>query len=476
MTEHTDVLIVGGGSTGLTAAYRLSSRGVRVLVAEASPRVGGVVETEYAGGQLLEHGPFSVMARSDEFRQLIAELGLDATEVNADASKRRYIQRGGRLRPVPTSPGSLLTSSLLSPLGKARVLSGLLRSPPPTRADDLSVYDAAERRLGREAARRIVGPGCVGIFAAEADELDLSACMPRIASVDREVASGLALMRAARTESEGSSDRKMLSFNGGLGAMIDALQQRLQDDIHTQSPVDSLRELSPVRGFMAQVGTRTVRANSVVVTTGAHQAASIVSELSPSAATQLRHVRNADLGVVHMVFERESIRHPMDGFGYLVPKEEPCTEPVLGVIWPASVFPHQAQAGTVLVRAMVGGTRWPTALDDDDSALISRTLDSITPVMGVEGRPLLSRVVRWPASVPVYDLGHAERVASIQQAVDEVAGLCLAGSWICGPTGGLGVNDRVRHAWQTADQIVESMLPRRAQSLEPKLGERMVSA
>ncbi|MEL6498430.1 MAG: protoporphyrinogen oxidase [Planctomycetota bacterium] len=464
MKDAADALVIGAGITGLVAAYRLRRRGLRVIVAEASPRTGGVVQSESAQGLLLEHGPFSVMARSGEFRQLITDLGLQATEADAGTGKRRYIQLGGRLRPVPTSPRSFIACSLLSPISKARIAAGMIRSRRAEHTPrEMSIADAARRRFGSEAESRLIGPACVGVFAAEANELSLDACMPRIAAADREAGSAIGLIKRSRASSESDSPRTMLSFPEGLGSIIQRLEAELHDCLVTNAPVRSLTAAAAGDGdgFVADVGGRDVHARCVIVTTSAQSTATVVSDAAPLAAQRLRAIRYADLGVIHLGFDQSSIGRELDGFGYLVARDEPDAEPVLGVIWPQGVFPSHGNLGTKLIRVMVGGTRWPNALRDDDATLITKATAAIRRVLDVRGEPSLTRVVRWPASVPVYERGHAARVKSIQDAVAHQPGLLLAGSWVCGPTGGIGVNDRVRHASRVADDAFDALSRRR---------------
>ncbi|MEM1071958.1 MAG: protoporphyrinogen oxidase [Planctomycetota bacterium] len=476
MNIDADVLVVGGGITGLTAAYRLRSHGQRVVVAEASDHVGGVIRSEQVEGLLLEHGPFSVMLRSPEFRRLIEELGLHAVEVDADASKRRYVQHRGRLHALPSSPRALVMSPLLSPLGKLRLVSGMIRSKRPGRDDEASVHEAATRRFGVEASERLAGPACVGIFAAESDELGLAACMPKIADADQDARSGFALLKAASRSGPRERSRTMLSFEGGLGAMIAALERELREQILTRCPVTTLRRSDDGRGFFAEVGEHGVRTDAVVVTTGAVPSAGVIADIVPDAARELRTIRYADLGVVHLVFDREHVGHPLDGFGYLVSRNEKHADPVLGCIWPASVFPEHSRPGTAVVRVMLGGTRWPGTLDADDDALIKSALASIGPVLRITDQPRLARVVRWPSSVPIYEVGHVTRVASIQRRIEAVPGLTLAGSWVCGPEGGLGVNDRIRHAWSIADRIHGSLVEQSQDAAAQTRIEGMVPA
>ena len=63
------VAVIGAGVAGLAAAYRLKRKGYRVVIYEASERVGGVIRTERRDGYLAELGPNSMTSeRSGAFR------------------------------------------------------------------------------------------------------------------------------------------------------------------------------------------------------------------------------------------------------------------------------------------------------------------------------------------------------------------------------------------------------------------------
>ena len=96
--------IVGGGITGLVAAYRLKQRGTPVVLYEASTRVGGPMHTIRRDGFLAESGP-NTMLETSELTSLIRDLGIESHKIYAsDSAKKRFIVCNGKLLPVPLSP------------------------------------------------------------------------------------------------------------------------------------------------------------------------------------------------------------------------------------------------------------------------------------------------------------------------------------------------------------------------------------
>ena len=77
-----DVVVVGAGSSGLSAARRLQSLGHRVLVLEAhAARIGGRVHTTHVHGQQLELGAEFIHGAHACTRRLAADAGLELQPV-----------------------------------------------------------------------------------------------------------------------------------------------------------------------------------------------------------------------------------------------------------------------------------------------------------------------------------------------------------------------------------------------------------
>lgn len=453
MMEHADVAIIGGGVTGLALAYRLRCLGRDAMVLEASHRVGGVIRSERCDGYLLEHGPFSVLPRGGALRSLITDLGLEPIECSAGARRGRYVQLNGRLRRVPTSPRSFLTTSLLSTRAKLGVVRRVLRSAALGAHSDGTIHELACRRFGREATDRIVSPGCVGIFAAEAKDLSADACAPRIACADGHATSTRGLLRSARDPDAGPRPPSMITLDGGLETLVHELHRQLGGAVVTRWPIETVERQRS--GFLLRGSAGTCACNAIVMCVGAPATARVLQAFAPRVSARLKTIQHADLGVVHLGYERARVRHSLDGFGYLVAGGEPTAQPVLGVIWPGSTFGGVAPPGRALLRAVVGGTRWPGALDVSDEQLAGQTKAALSGPLGLSGEPDFIRVTRWPGSVPVYGPGHR---ALVEAALSDHAlpdGVVLAGPWVCGPAGGLGVSDRVRHAFEIAETLAE---------------------
>ena len=78
-----DVIIIGAGPAGLTAAYELMNSNKKILVLEKKMNVGGLAETKVFGNQRYDIGPHRFFTKNEEIYELFLKvLGEDAIEVN----------------------------------------------------------------------------------------------------------------------------------------------------------------------------------------------------------------------------------------------------------------------------------------------------------------------------------------------------------------------------------------------------------
>ena len=108
-----DVIVVGGGISGLVSAWGLQRRGVRVVLLEAAPRAGGTIGSAREHGCLLEFGPNSALETTPLIGPLLVELGIAGERIDTNAAARnRYILRHGKLIALPLSPAAFFTTHL----------------------------------------------------------------------------------------------------------------------------------------------------------------------------------------------------------------------------------------------------------------------------------------------------------------------------------------------------------------------------
>ena len=449
--HEVDLVVVGGGVSGLAAAWEAVGRGASVLVLEAAGRVGGEIVTSPLGGAMVDEAADAFLARVPEGTQLCAELGIEG-ELVAPATGGAYVWSGGALRRLPaeqllglpTDLDALAASGILSPAGLDRVREDLKGGGPtgagvrvPGPGEDESVGALVRRHLGGEVLDRLVSPLLGGIWAADTDRLSLQVAAPQVAAVrdrlDDHGGSLVAAAAAARAEqlaaAAAAGDRPLfLAPRGGMGRLVDVLAERLGDRVRTGSPVSGL----VAEGGRFRLEPAGVVAGAVVVATPAHAAAPLVAPHAPGAGRFLGGIDHASVTLVGLVVPRAAIDHPMDGSGFLVPASS--GRLLTACSWVSSKWAHHAGDGSsVVLRASAGrdGDDRESRMDDD--ALVAALLDDLRATMALRGDPTDVRVSRWPRSFPQPRPGHLDALAAAEADLAAAAPrLAMTGAWARG--------------------------------------------
>jgi oxygen-dependent protoporphyrinogen oxidase len=464
------VVVVGGGIAGLAAAHRLielardARRSLDLVVVEAADRLGGTIRTERADGFLLEAGPDSFISEKPWALALVERIGLGSRLCRTDDRFRRtYVVRGGRLRPLPegfllmapTRAWPVLASGVFSWRGKLRLGLDLLLPRRPAAGDE-SLGSFVRRRLGREALERVVQPLVGGIYTADPDRLSLAATMPRFLALEREHRSLiLGLRRGSRggaaTRASGARWSLFVTLAGGMEELVAALAARLPAGAVRFGA--SVTAVAPVpSGWHVQLADQApLEAHGVVLAGPAHAMGPLVGEVDPPLAHLLTGIRYASAATVALAYPRAAIRHPLDGFGFVVPRVE--RRQILACTFSSVKYAGRAPDGLVLLRVFIGGALQADLLAQEDRALLALAEAEVASLLGITGDPILSRVWRHPRAMPQYDVGHLDRVTAIEARLESLPGLALAG----GAYRGVGIADCVHSGEAAAERLHASL-------------------
>ncbi|MDR0483107.1 MAG: protoporphyrinogen oxidase [Cellulomonadaceae bacterium] len=423
------LLIVGGGLTGLSAAYEALQHGMDVTVLEASDRLGGKVWTERRDGLVMEHGSDSVVAYQPEALALATELGYQDSIETVASARQVYLRAGGKLRPLPASMGVVLPARMM-PFVTTRILSwpdkiraGLDVVLPRVLTDgqDASIGGFLAKRLGPAMVRKFADPLVGGIYGASVDDLSIDAVLPSLRANERDYRSLLVAARATRPRGKIKGTSPFRSLAGGMGTLIDALESAVRaggGTIHL--------------GTAAEPGVLdSGEFDHVILTGGAGSSRALLTHASPAAAGALGEIPQTTSTVVTYVFNEDQFPQDTQGraaaaHGWL----ESQAAPVSGVTVASSKWPNRAPEGTVLLRAFVPARLGPLAEAPDDE-LMGKVTAHLREVMGVQGEPSFTRIVRWSKVMPSYTVGHLDRVAAVEDALAgtrfTVAGAALHG-------------------------------------------------
>lgn len=454
------VAVVGGGLSGLCIAYRLKqfAPSASVSVLEPRERPGGNIGTEVHRGFRVECGPNGYLDRTPAVPDLVRELGLDPLAASEGSRKNRFVFLRGKLRKLPGGPFGLLTTSLLSLRGKWQLLTEPWRKTPPPGGDE-SVRDFVARRAGVEAADVFADALVTGIHGGDPALLSVASAFPRLPVMEREAGSIVrGFFRASKKRKAEAAERgepppgpmKMWSFRDGLQTLTDALAGALGDAVKCGFAARSLAESASVSQWTVYGDHAKARsADAVVLACPSYEQAAILEELNPELAAEVGAIPYNRIAVVALGYRELDCPNRPDGFGYIAPQNT--RRDVLGVQWCSSIFPDRAPPGCVLWRALVGGVHRAEQVDWDDSRLGRAVHAEVKLAMGVTGEPIFRRVVRWPAAIPQYVIGHAERVARIEALAARHSGLFLAGN----AYKGVAMADCVEQGTAVAAQVAQ---------------------
>ncbi len=446
--KPVDLLVVGGGISGLATAWFARQAGWTVQVLEAAPHTGGKIRSFHEDGYLVEGGPNSLLANDPSFDTLVAGLGLREALIEANAAaRRRYVLKGGRLQALPTGPLAFLRTPLFSPRGKLR----LLAEPFIGRAThEESLAEFVTRRLGHEFLDWAIDPFVSGVYAGDPQRLSVRAATPKVYALEAEHGSllrgALARMRERRRSLQTGPSGRMVSFREGMQTLPDAIVVALGDALATDAPVEALRR-DAARGLWTASGpTGQWSARQVVLAVPAAAAARL---LDGSAAPALQAIPYPAVASVALGFRRDQVAHALDGFGFLIPGRLGLR--TLGALFSSTLFPGRAPAGHVLITAFAGGRRHPELAELPDDALLDAVLGDLHGPLGLRGEPVYTHLTRWAQAIPQYELGHGQRLQQVQAEVARLPGLHLRANWL----DGISVGDCVRNAARLVTELAE---------------------
>ena len=460
------LVVVGGGITGLAAAHhalelaRERRIALELTLVEARERLGGTIATERAGGFLIEAGPDSFLSEKPWALALCRRLGLEDRLARTDDRYRKvFVWHAGRLHPLPdgwellapTRLAPFLSSRLFSWPGKLRMAFDLVL--PRGIADDESLGAFVRRRLGREALARVAQPLVAGIYTADPDDLSLTATMPRFAELEKQERSIILGLRRARrrareTGVSGARWSLFVTLKEGMEDLVAALATRLQPGTVLLKQRVAGVERRGDRWRVATAEGADLDADRVIVATESHAAARMLRYVDPTLATLLAEIPYASSATVTLGYRRADVLHPLDGFGFVVPRTE--KRALLACTFSSVKYAGRAPEGDVLLRAFVGGALNEAVLELDDAPLVMRARAELREALGITAAPALARVFRWPKAMPQYHVGHLARVETIERRAGALPGLDLAG----GAYRGVGIADCVRSGEAAAERAL----------------------
>ncbi len=453
------VAVVGGGISGLVAAWRLQQGGAHVVLLEQSGRFGGVLRRGEVGGVVLDLGAESVLARRPEAVDLALELGL-ADDLVHPATARATVWSRGALHPlpagtvmgVPSGPDAL--AGLLTPDEVERVRAEPAAAPE---VEDVSVGDFVAGRLGSAVVERLVDPLLGGVYAGRAERLSLRATVPALWPAARD-GHPLLVPRAA-TAGVATGGPVFAGLRGGVGRLAEVLVERLVAEGVEVRTDACVQEVVPSgAGWRVVLGPAgrgpALEVDAVLLAVPAPATARLLRPLLPAAAQRLADVRMASLALVTAVLEPGALDGVADGLsGVLVPAVEGRLVKAMTFSSRKWEWVHEAAGGAEVLRLSVGRAGQERSLQRSDDDLVSAALADASELLGVPLVPRAAQVTRWGGGLPQFDVGHLDLVADVGAQVAGVRRLETAGAvW-----SGVGVPACVATAGAAAARLLDDL-------------------
>jgi len=465
--SNKKIAVIGGGISGLAAAYSLEEmaqrkgKSISITLFEKNNRIGGNILTERVGDFLIEGGPDCFLSEKPWAIQLCEWLGMGESLLRTnDEYRRTYIYWKGRLRElpegimlmIPTRFFPLLKSDLFSLAGKLRMGMELF-IPKRKSGGDESLSEFVRRRLGQEIVERVAEPLVAGVHAENPDAMSIKSRFPRFVQMEEEYGSlikGMLAKRKIMLNSESGKPKwtMFMTLKNGLDELPLTIVKALKmTTIITNKEVS---EINKVSGYKIYLKNRdTIDADVVIFATPSYETGRLLRGLNSSISDQLDTIPYVSTATISLAYKKDSILHPMNGFGFLVPRVE--NRRIMGASWVSRKFSYRTPDDSILIRCFIGGSRNEELVFLDDKDMLKMIREELRDVMGISAEPILTRIYRWEKAMPQYIIGHDERVSRIEQSISKYPDMFVTGSAYRGG----GISECIKNAQLTAESVLK---------------------
>lgn len=462
--EKRKVAVIGGGITGLAAAFYLQKEAkekgypLEVILIEASHRLGGKIQTVRRDGFVIERGPDSFLERKKSFGQFAKDLGI-SDQLVANATGQAYILvndglhpiPGGSVMGIPTQISPFITSGLFSWSGKLRA-AGDFVLPKASVKGDQSVGQFLRRRFGGEVVENLIEPLLAGVYSGDIDKMSLQATFPQFYKLEQEHRSLIIGSKkiAPKQPVKKSKEGIFRTFKNGLETIVEAIEAQLEPDTVIKGVrVDRFEKVGEQVNLFLNNDAEMLFDRVIFATP--HLAALPVFE-EHGLMTDFQDMPATSVATVAMAFKEDAVSQENEGTGFLVSRNSDYS--ITACTWTHRKWPTTTPEGHVLLRGFVGRPGDESTVELSDSELEKIVLSDLKQTMKIKEDPLFTVVTRWKKASPQYMVGHKERVAKAKKELEEHFPMIkLAGS----SYEGLGLPDCVDQGKAAGTEIIEEL-------------------
>lgn len=441
-----EVIILGGGISGLSVAWFLYQKGISFKLFEKQSETGGVIVSEHIQGSVMDFGPNSLRDRNGQLRRIAKDLGItdDLIEIS-EAFKTRYIVRDGKLQPLSPGISSLISTKVLSARGKMR----LLKEPfiGVGSAEDESIGEFLERRIGKEAVDYLADPIFSGIYAGDIYRMSKKQVLPKLAEFEQDF--GSITWGAIRSKKEKREVKpKVLSFKKGIQQLTDAITEKISDHIIYD---EVLRLKKGDSGFEVTTEEGTYNSLHVISCIPAYSLGRILEGFDPELSAELTNIDYAPLLSVQLQFDKAEIDFITEGFGFLVPRKERIR--LLGAIWKSSIFPELTNKDQHQYTLMIGGAHDRGILTEPIEQVEQEGIRDFCTLMQFDAKPSVIKSRLWKKAIPQFEVGYEQKKAKLDRFEAEIPGLYFGGNY----QWGVSVPDCIQGAEGLTEELAAAL-------------------
>ncbi len=360
-----------------------------------------------------------------------------------------YMVRHGKLVPmpdglmmmVPTKIWPMVRTPLVGWGTKIRMGLEFFRKPRGP-VPERSVAEMIRDHYGQETVDYLAEPLLAGVYGGDPEQLSADAVLQQFVELEKKYGSltkGV-LARRAAAPTGASTGTLFRTMKNGLGTLTDAIERAIAGKVEVRHQAVNSVTKTP-GGYLVKTNSGEQLVSNMIISTPAWQAAELLQGMAPQAAEGLKSIGYNSSITIGLVYNRAEIKHPLNGFGFLIPARE--RKRMAACTWVGTKFAHRVPEDKVLLRCFVGGS---PIIEDDQ--LILEVRQELKNLMAIDATPTAQSITRWNRSMAQYVVGHKSKIEGIQSYLKLFPGIHLAGN----AYEGIGIPDCIRMGKAAAER------------------------
>lgn len=451
-----DIVIIGGGLTGLSTAINLKKKGFNIIVLEKTERLGGQIQTFHENDFVFESGPNTGSGASEEVLNLFDELSTECKiEFAKKESEKRLIWKNEKFHPLPNGLWSGITTPLFRFSDKLHILGEPWRAKGNNPNE--TVAELTTRRLGKSFVDYAVDPFLSGIYAGDATTLITRHALPKLYNLEQDYGSfiGGAIKKAQKDKNQKKSQSKkgIFSTNGGMENLVKAMIKYIGKEnimlscknIATKPNTDDGTWKTSFKQNNQEIE---LISKHLITTVGSYVLPEILKFIEIDKINKITNLRYAPI-VQIAVGVKDTGNLKFNAFGGLISSKD--NEDFLGILFPSSCFEGRSPNNGALFSFFMGGIKNAALTELSDYEIEEKVVKTFHRMLGFPAskEPDLIRIFRHKHAIPQYEISSEDRFNTVKKLEKSYQGLHIAGNL----RDGIGMAHRIIQGARLAEEI-----------------------